>query len=144
MLTPLDKNKNTLRCLAPPPPKNVGQQIYWYSGLHNKKGYCSPGTKKNACRPLLVLSLVWQGGPSPTFDQTTSSSVSLISKRAAHHDGQRLWLMSLPVALPPPIRFMPLHPHTMGGAPQPRFCWNQRWGQALPTIPPSPFRQIYA
>jgi hypothetical protein len=28
-----------------------------YSGLHNKKGYRSPGTKKNVCRPLLVLSV---------------------------------------------------------------------------------------
>ncbi len=52
-----------------------------YSGLHKKKGYPSPGTKKNVCRPLLVLSLVWRGAPLPTFDQTTSSSV--------HHFFQR-------------------------------------------------------
>jgi hypothetical protein len=27
-----------------------------YSGLHDKKGYRSPGTKTHICRPLLVLS----------------------------------------------------------------------------------------
>ncbi len=100
--------------------------------------------QKNVCRPLLVLLLVWQGAPSPTFDQTTSTSVSLISKRTEHHDGQRLWLISSPVALPPPICFVPLHPHTMGDAPRPRLCWNRQWGRALPTIPPTPFRQFHA
>ena len=115
-----------------------------YSGLHQKKGYRSPGTKKNVCRPLLVLSLVWRVAPSPTFDQTTSSSVITISKRTAHHDGQRLWPKSSPVALPPPIRSLPLHPQTMGDAPYVWFCWNRRGGQELPTIPPTPFRRIYA
>ncbi len=38
----------------------VPAEFFWrwsYSGLHNKKGYRSPGTKKYACRPLLVLSV---------------------------------------------------------------------------------------
>jgi hypothetical protein len=30
--------------------------------------------QKNVCRPLLVLSSVWRGAPSPTFDQTTQIS----------------------------------------------------------------------
>ena len=76
----------------------------------------------------MFCPLVWQGAPSPTFDQTTSSSVSLISKRLAHHDGQRLWVIASSVALPPPNCFVPLHPHTVGNAPQCRFCWNRWWG----------------
>ncbi len=74
---------------------------------------------------------VGQGAPSLTFDQTTSSSVSLFSKRTAHHDGQRLWGIALPVALPPPIRMAPLYPNTMGDALTLWFCRNQRWGQVI-------------
>ncbi len=67
----------------------------------------------------------------PTFDQTTSSSVSLFSKRTAHHDGQRLWPISSPVALTPPICFFPRDPHTMCNAPHVRFCRNRRGGARI-------------
>ncbi len=70
------------------------------------------------------------------FFQTTSSSVSLFSKRMACHDGQRLWLIALPVALPPPIRMAPLHPNTMGDALMHRFCRNQRWGRVIGGVLP--------
>ncbi len=53
-------------------------------------------------------------------------------------------MISSPVALPPPNRLVPLHPHTVGDAPQRWFCWNRRWVRALPTIPPTPFRRFYA
>jgi hypothetical protein len=48
-----------------------------YSGLHNKKGYRSPGTQNTHVDHYLFCLLVWRGAPLPTFDQTTSSSVSL-------------------------------------------------------------------
>ncbi len=74
----------------------------------------------------------------------TFSSVSLFSKRTAHHDGQRLWPIALPVALAPPICFMPRDLHTVGDAPQRWFRRNRRWGRELPTLPPTPFRRFYA
>ena len=86
--------------------------------------------------------------PSPTFDQTTSSSfrdsVSLFFKRTAHHDGQSLWLLFSPMVLPPPMRSLPLNHHTMGDAPYVRFRRNRRGGRELRTVPPIPFRRFYA
>jgi hypothetical protein len=96
-----------------------------YSGLHNKKGYCSPGKKKTYVDHY--LSCCWFGEEPPCQPLTRPHLLLYhlhISKRTAHHDGQRLWLISLPVALPPPIRFVPLHPHTVGDTPQPWFCRN--------------------
>ena len=57
---------------------------------------------------------------------------------------QQIWLISSPVALPPPNRFVPRDPHTMCDAPHVRFRRNRRGGRELPTIPPAPFRRIYA
>jgi hypothetical protein len=48
-----------------------------------------------------------------------------------HNNQLRLWLIASPVAMPPPIRVMKLHPKTMGDAPMHRFGWNQWWGRAI-------------
>jgi hypothetical protein len=67
-------------------------------GFTKKKDIVALVQKKNVCRPLLVLSLVWQGAPLPTFDQTTSSYVHHFFQREQHtmmasgYGGfQRLW-----------------------------------------------------
>ena len=44
---------------------------------------------------------------------------------------QQIWLIALPVAQPPPIRLVPLHPNTMGDAANIRFCQSHRWGQVI-------------
>ena len=41
---------------------------------------------------------------------------------------QQIWLIASPVAQPPPIRLVPLHPNTMGDAANVRFCQNHWWG----------------
>ena len=65
-------------------------------------------------------------------------------KRTAHHDGQRLWPLLSPMVLPPPMRSLPLHHHTIGDAPYARFCRNRRGGRELTTVPPTPFWRFYA
>jgi hypothetical protein len=49
---------------------------------------------------------------------------------------QQIWLIELPVVLPPPIRFVPLHPNTMGDAPHVQFCRNQWWGRVIGRVLP--------
>jgi hypothetical protein len=49
---------------------------------------------------------------------------------------QQIWLIALPVAQPPPIRLVPLHPNTMGGVANVRFCQNHRWGQVIGGVLP--------
>jgi hypothetical protein len=44
---------------------------------------------------------------------------------------QQIWLIALPVAQPPPIRLVPLHPNTMGNATNVRFCQNHWWGRVI-------------
>jgi hypothetical protein len=41
---------------------------------------------------------------------------------------QQIWLIASPVAQPPPIRLVPLHPNTMGDAANVQFCQNHWWG----------------
>jgi hypothetical protein len=41
---------------------------------------------------------------------------------------QQIWLIASPVAQPPPIRLVPLHPNTMGDAANVWFCQNHWWG----------------
>ncbi len=60
-----------------------------------------------------------------------SSSAFLFSIRTAHHDGQRLWPIALPVATLPPNRLAALHTDTMGNGPHIRFGWNQWQGRVI-------------
>jgi hypothetical protein len=96
----------------------------YYSQPHNTRG------KKRKAHTLLIPS--------------KSHSVAVfISKRSAHHDGQRLWVIASPVALPPPNRFVQLHPHTVGDSPQRRFCRNRRCGRVIGGVLPKQIQSIF-
>ncbi len=49
---------------------------------------------------------------------------------------QQIWLIALPVVLPPPICLAPLHPNTMGDAANVRFCRNQQWERVIGGVLP--------
>jgi hypothetical protein len=63
---------------------------------------------------------------------------------SAHHDGQRLWVIALPVARRTPICSTALHPNTMGDAPHARLGRNQRWGRVIGGDLPKQIMSIFS
>ena len=70
-------------------------------------------------------------GPRQPLTRPRQLTYHLFRTISAHHDGQRLWLIALPVAQRTPIRSTALHPNTMGDAPHARLGRNQRWGRVI-------------
>ena len=122
----------------------AGQVFFRYSWVYVFPSFVALVHKKLYVGHYLSCRRFGEEPPRRPLTRPHLPSVSLFFKRTAHHDGQRLLPILSPMVLPPPMRSLPLHHHTIGDAPYARFCRNRRGGRELTTVPPTPFWRFYA